>query len=237
MATLPAVLLHTVSSFLHIWQADLARDYPSWSAAEATLSAAELNRQARLRTVTLRQTYGRAHGFLRSVLALYTSQAASLLSFSTTSLGKPQLASTALHFNFSYRPGRALLAVSNAAPVGADVEQLLPLADAAALVADLFSLTEQAVLRTAPPLAWWPLFYTIWTRKEAYAKALGMGLAMPFAEFSVLAQPFAEPLVLTAPAGASLHSFTAGVGFQGAVAALASEEVLAPQHLTYPFDL
>ncbi|QKG55793.1 4'-phosphopantetheinyl transferase superfamily protein [Hymenobacter sp. BRD128] len=204
-----------MSSFLHIWQADLIADYPSWAVAEATLSPAELGRQARLRTATLRQTFGRAHGFLRAVLAVYTSQAARLLAFSTTDLGKPQLPDTAIHFSLSYRPGRALLAVSNAASVGADVEPLRPLADAAALVADLFSPTEQAALRAAPPEGWWPLFYTIWTRKEAYAKALGMGLTMPFAGFSVLAPPCAGPVVLTAPPDASLHSFAAGAGYQG----------------------
>lgn len=223
-----------MATFLHCWQADLAADYPGWPAAEATLSAAELARQARLRTSALRQTYGRAHGFLREVLAMHNSLSANELRFTPDSNGKPQLAVGGLHFNLSYRPGRALLAVSNAGPVGADVEPLTPLADAAALIAELFAPAEQAALRAAAPADYWPLFYLIWTRKEAYAKALGMGLGMPFAAFSVLEFRPGAPPVRTAPTGCHLLSFSAGTGYQGAIATLGSAVKPVIQHFSYP---
>ena len=159
---------------------------------------AEHQRLARLRTPALRQTYGRAHAFLRAVLARYTGLAASKLPFECDANNKPRLAGLPLHFNLSHRPGRALLAVSNAGPVGADVEPLQPLADADALVQQLFSTDEQAALRATEPAGWWPLFYFIWTRKEAYAKALGIGVGMEFAAFSAL-----ERL----PEGYGVHSF------------------------------
>ncbi|GAB3638247.1 hypothetical protein GCM10027422_38370 [Hymenobacter arcticus] len=223
--------------FLHSWQADLTTEYPGWPAAEAMLSAAELARQARLRTPTLRQTYGRAHGFLRSVLSKYNSLTNNELLFTSDANGKPQLAAGGLHFNLSYRPGRALLAVSNTGLVGADVEPLTPLADATALVAELFAPAEQAALRAAAPADYWPLFYLIWTRKEAYAKALGMGLGMPFAAFSVLDFPPGAPPVLTAPAGCQLRSFRVGMGYQGAIAALGNAVKPAIQHFSYPKEL
>jgi 4'-phosphopantetheinyl transferase len=224
-------------SYLHIWQADLTLPSEVWPVAEATLAPAEQARQARLRTPAQRQTYGRAHAFLRATLALYTAQPARSLSFSATSHGKPQLADATLHFNLSYRAGRALLAVSDAGPVGADVEQLLLLPDAEALVKDLFSADEQVLLRTTTPASYWPFFYTIWTRKEAYAKALGMGLAMSFAEFSVLELVPASPPRLIAPLGAAIHSFAVGIGYQGAVALLAPGPTPTPQYLSYPVDL
>ncbi|MGI4874111.1 MAG: 4'-phosphopantetheinyl transferase family protein [Janthinobacterium lividum] len=180
--------------FLHAWHADLAADYSA-----ADLAPAERERLTRLRTPTLRQTYGRAHVFLRAVLSHYTGVSASDLLISPDSNGKPTLTHFALHFNLSYRPGCALLAVSDAGPVGADVEPLQPLPDAAALVQQLFSAPEQAALHAVEPGGWWALFYTIWTRKEAYAKALGMGLGMEFAEFSVV-----DGL---GPAGYQVHSF------------------------------
>ena len=223
--------------FLHSWHADLAADYPGWPAAEATLSAAEQARRARLRTPALRQTYGRAHGFLRAVLATYNSLTNNPLCFSADANGKPQLAGAGLHFNLSYRPGRALLAVSDAGPVGADVEPLTPLADAAALVGGLFAPAEQAALRAAAPADYWPLFYLIWTRKEAYAKALGMGLGLPFAAFSVLGPRPGVPPALAAPAGCGLHSFASGGGYQGALAALGGAAALAIEHFSYPSDL
>lgn len=226
-----------MAPFLHAWHADLTADHPSWPAVEATLSAAERARQARLRTPALRHTYGRAHGFLREVLSTYNSLSTKELCFAPDANGKPQLAASGLHFNLSYRPGRALLAVSNAGAVGADVEPLTPLTDAAALIAELFAPAEQAALQAAAPADYWRLFYLIWTRKEAYAKALGMGLGMPFAAFSVLNFRRGALPQLTAPINCCLHSFAVGVGYQGALAALGSAAGLAIQHYTYPTDL
>lgn len=220
-----------MSPFLHIWQADLAADNPDWPAAEASLSAAELARLARLRPPALQQTYARAHGFLRSVLGQYLGQPRATIELAVDDNGKPTAAGYPLSFNLSYRPGRALLALSNAGPVGADLEPLVPLPDAAPLIADLFSPPEQAALRAAAPADYWPLFYLIWTRKEAYAKALGMGLTLPFRTFSVLAP--GQPPRLAEPVGDSLLSFAAGAGWQGCVAGLA-RSCLPAQHFDYP---
>jgi 4'-phosphopantetheinyl transferase len=227
-----------MSSFLHIWQADLAASDVVWPTASSTLAPAELARQTQLRTLALRQTYGRAHGFLRAVLELYTLQPAKNLYLRADKYGKPFLPDFALHFNLSYREGRALVAVSDAGPVGADVEQLAPITEVEALVAELFSPGEQLALSAAAARAsCGPLFYTIWTRKEAYAKALGMGLSTSFANFSVL-EPDATGLPnLTAPRGACLHSFAVGMGYQGAVALLPEGAAPTPQYFRYPVDL
>jgi len=222
--------------FLHVWQADLAAALPPWAAAENFLSAAERARQARLRTPALRQTYGRAHGFLRAVLSHYAGQHARTLLLANDANGKPTLPGAGLHFNLSYRPGQALLAVSDAYPVGVDVETLRPLAGADALIRELFAPAEQAALRAAAPAEYWPLFYTIWTRKEAYAKALGMGLALPFAAFSVLRFELGQPPVFTAPAGVGLRHWSVGTGYLGAVA-LVGPVGPTPAHYTYPAAL
>lgn len=227
-----------MSSFLHIWQADLVGNDAVWRAAGNTLTPTELARQKELRTQALRQTYGRAHCFLRAVLELYTLQPAKFLYFAADEYSKPYLTDFALQFNLSYRPGRALLAISDAGPVGADVERLAPITEAEALVKELFSSDEQHVLRAvATHVAHGPLFYTIWTRKEAYAKALGLGLSFPFARFSVLAPTASGPPALVAPVGACLHSFAVGTGYQGAVAVLPVAEEPIPQYFKYPLDL
>ena len=220
-----------MSTFLHIWLADLAADAPGWPAAETSLSAAELARQARLRTPSLRQTYTRAHGFLRDVLGRYTGQTAAAVALAADSNGKPTLIDNPLSFNLSYRPGRALLALSNAGPVGADLEPLVPLPDAEPLVAELFSPSEQAALQAVAATDYWLLFYLIWTRKEAYAKAQGMGLALPFGSFSVLA--LGRPPRLTGPADVGLLSFPASKGWQGAVAVLTAGDVPSTRHFQY----
>ena len=226
-------------SFVHLWHADLAAEHPAWGPAEATLSEAERDRQARFRTEALRQTYGRAHGFLRAVLGPYAGQPPAALALAAPGpRGKPALpAPVAVQFNLSYRAGRALLAVSNEWAVGADVEALHPMTDALALVRELFSSPEQAALSaTAPGAPWEALFYTIWTLKEAYAKALGMGLSLPFAEFSVLGPGTDGAPWLAAPAGAQLLGFAAGPGHQGALAVLGAPANVVPRHFHFPDD-
>ena len=225
-------------SFLHIWQADLTANDAVWLAIGNVLSPAELAHQAQLRPLARRQTYGRAHCFLRAVLELYTLQPAKNLYFTKDKLGKPLLVDFTLHFNLSYRADRALLVVSDAGPVGADVEQLAPLAEAEALAEELFSAEEQLALRTAAARAsCGPVFYTIWTRKEAYAKALGMNLSVAFAQFSVLEPGAAGPPALVEPAGACLYSFAVGAGYQGAGALLPEGAPPTPQYFRYPSDL
>ncbi|WP_151087891.1 4'-phosphopantetheinyl transferase family protein [Hymenobacter baengnokdamensis] len=222
--------------FLHVWQADLSQEHCAWPSAEATLGSAEKARQACLRTPALRQTYGRAHGFLRAVLGQYLQQPASAVRVVPDATGKPALPGSGLHFNLSYRPGRALLAVSDTGAVGADVEAQQPLDDAQALIQQLFAPAEQAALLAAAPAAYWSLFFTIWTRKEAYAKALGMGLSMQFCEFSVLKLGADNSVALTAPAGATLHSFAAGTAHLGAVATLSAGN-LPLAHFEFPAGL
>lgn len=217
---------------LHLWQADLMADHLTWLTAEASLSTEEKTRQARFHTPALQRTYGRAHGFLREIISQYTNQSASTLAFNSDPHGKPGLPGSGLYFNLAYRPGRALLAVSDAGPVGVDIELLRRLPDAQALVAQLFAPAEQAALRAAAPADYWPLFYTIWTRKEAYAKFLGLGLAGPFAAFAVL-EPGAGGLpVLTAPAGGRLTSLDLAAGYRAAVATRADAPPL--RHFCYP---
>ncbi len=224
--------------FLHCWHADLAANDAAWGPAEAALSGAERARQARFRTGALRQTYGRAHGFLRAVLGKYINLSPNEIEFTAELRGKPALpAPRRVQFNLSYRAGRALLAVSDRCAVGADVETLHPMTDSLALVQELFSPPERAVLRAATGADWEELFYTIWTRKEAYAKALGMGLSLPFAGFSVLEPGAGGAVKLVAPAGAYLVSFAAGPGHRGALAVRHRPAGLVPQHFAFPADL
>jgi 4'-phosphopantetheinyl transferase len=66
----------------------------------------------------LRQTYARAHGVLRAILSRHTGQSSAAVALSAAGHGKPIMVGNALHFNLSHRPGRALLAVTNAGPIG-----------------------------------------------------------------------------------------------------------------------
>jgi 4'-phosphopantetheinyl transferase len=58
-----------------------------------------------------------------------------------------------------------------------------------------FSLSERAVLDQIPAALKTEVFFTCWTRKEAYVKATGKGLSLPLDQFDVSLIP-GEPAKL-----------------------------------------
>lgn len=128
------------------------------------------------------------------------------LCFRKNTLGKPYLSETHLktqsrqnvHFSLSYTEDAFACAFSHA-PVGVDIERLSPLT---VLPARFLSPDEQRyctngcdsspcendILKICDSHR----FYEIWTRKEAYTKMLGQGLAMEFSSFSVLEPDIAK---------------------------------------------
>ena len=216
--------------FYHCWRARLK---PVLPAALSTLPAAEQVRHERFLAVGPAQAYAGAHLFLRAVLGHYADQAPAALALGVDTRQKPVLtASPPLWFNLSYRTKWALLAISNQGEVGVDVEEIRPVTGAEDLVYQLFSSAERAVLHAAKGVAWWALFYAIWTRKEAWAKMLGMGLALPFADFSV-AQQRDEAVDWLVPGTGQLCGFAVDEGHAAAVACAASTSV-SWQHFEYP---
>ena len=216
--------------FYHCWRARLG---PVPPAALVTLSAAEQARHGRFLAAVPAQTYAGAHLFLRAVLSRYTGHPPAALALGIDARQKPVLATAPpLWFNLSYRAGWALLAVSNQGEVGADVEETRPVAGAEALVNHLFSPPERAVLRAAGRAAWRALFYAIWTRKEAWAKLSGRGLALHFAGFSVACRRGAG-MAWRVPGRGQLTGFALDENYVGALACAAAEPI-DWQHFEYP---
>ena len=226
-----AVVAVSALPFYHCWRARLG------SAAElAILSPAERGRHARFLAPGPAQAYAAAHAFLRTVLSCYAGQPPAALTLGVDARQKPILASDLpLWFNLSYRADWALLAVSSQSEVGVDLEAIRPVAGAAALVEHLFSSDEHAVLAQAPASAWWTLFYAIWTRKEAWAKLSGMGLALPFAGFSV-AQQHGAAVAWRVPGPGQLQGFAVDEGHAGALAC-ATPTAICWQHFDFPSRL
>ena len=89
--------------------------------------------------------------------------------------GRPRLAEPldALGVSTASREGWIALALAGA-PVGVDLEPVGPAREPAW---NGLSMREQAELRLRPAEDRWPAFLALWTAKEAYLKAIGLGLA------------------------------------------------------------
>jgi 4'-phosphopantetheinyl transferase len=108
------------------------------------------------------------------------------LSFSYGEHGKPMLAKhDEPHFNLSDSESKGLVAVSRGARIGVDLEFSREGREFTNIADRFFAQAESAALRTLPPESRREAFYRAWTRKEAYLKAWGTGLAFGSDRFTI----------------------------------------------------
>jgi 4'-phosphopantetheinyl transferase len=159
----------------------------------ATLSRDERERAGRFRFDVHRDRFVVARGLLREILGAFLGVSPARLAFEYGPHGKPSLAAPFaaedLRFNVSHAGGLALYAVTRGAEVGVDVEAVGELPGAEDIAARFFSAREQADLLSLGPARRTEAFFACWTRKEAFLKATGDGLARPLDSFDVSLVP------------------------------------------------
>jgi 4'-phosphopantetheinyl transferase len=190
----------------------------------ALLSADEQARASRFVFDRHRHEYIVCRGMLRQLLSGYLGAPARDIRFAYGERGKPALAttsSTPVEFNVSHAAGVAVFAFAGI-PVGVDVESLDRTVDCQELASRFFSSEESEQVLAQPPAERTEAFLNCWTRKEAYIKAIGDGLACPLDSFAVTLGP-AEPARMKWIAGDQaerwqMEAFRPADGYVGAVA-------------------
>jgi 4'-phosphopantetheinyl transferase len=178
---------------VHVWRTALDRSDSSLRRLARVLSPDERARADRFVIERVRRRFVACRGALRMILGRYTGQAPERLRFLYGDYGKPVLAPSAgiadLHFNVSHSEELALVAVARGREIGVDVERLRPLPGAERIAERFFSAPERTAIQALPAERKLEAFFTCWTRKEAYIKALGDGLGHPLDEFAVSLVP------------------------------------------------
>jgi 4'-phosphopantetheinyl transferase len=215
---------------VHVWRATLDQAPSQITSFLGTLAADERARAERFYFQADRERFVVARGVLRAILGGYLKRAPESLSFRYGSRGKPALSADsgqdAIRFNLSHSGHMALYAVTLAREIGVDLEFIRPQLRAEQLAERFFSPREIGTLRTLPADLRRHAFFLAWTRKEAYIKARGEGLALPLNQFDVSLIPGEPAALLSAerdPAEVlrwQLQELTPG---PGCVAALAVE--------------
>ncbi len=159
---------------VHIWYIDL--NDVRLSNLTALLSPDEIARARRFQTPQLAIAFQRCRVALRTVLGHYLEMPPGSIQFIYSPQGKPLLPENELHFNVSHSKNVALIAVSRLA-LGVDLE-FFPsrMRAGTALYETVCHCSERIALAAMPAAARARLFCKIWTRKEAYFKAVGSGL-------------------------------------------------------------
>ncbi|HBU83773.1 MAG TPA: phosphopantetheine-protein transferase [Paenibacillus sp.] len=107
------------------------------------------------------------------------------LSFTRNQYGKPSLSNYAdVQFNVSHSGDWIALISGGDTDLGVDVEKISPID--MKIAERFFSMTESQFLAAEPAEIQLETFYRLWTLKESYIKAVGMGLSMPLDSFSMI---------------------------------------------------
>ena len=211
---------------IHVWRASLDIGEEQLNTFSEFLSDEERQRAQRFHFPKDRGHFIASHGILRNLLALYQGWPPESFEFSHGPHGKPFLAGPTvdLQFNMAHSHDLALYAFARDREVGVDVEYLKPGVAEDKVPERFFSPQEVAKLRTLPTSEQQEAFFCCWTRKEAYLKANGEGLAFGLNQFTVSLAP-GEPATLLAtplnPSEAgrwSIRHLVPGAGYAGALA-------------------
>jgi 4'-phosphopantetheinyl transferase len=141
------------------------------------LSRNERQHADRFHSALDRHRYCIRRGTLRELLAQYLACFPHDAPIMQSPLGKPYVEGRDLMFNLSHSRGIALYAFARGRNVGCDVEwrnSRFVTQETADLV---LSRTEMATWQDLPEPRMTNAFFDYWTCKEAYLKALGVGLA------------------------------------------------------------
>ena len=196
--------MQLLENSVHIWTIHLTenkRDLPEY---DSILSPTETKRARSFRGNCDREFYTLTRGGLRLILSEYLGLPAKDIKLSCDRYGKPKITGKigqGLEFNLSHSGGYALCAITKNTPVGIDIEKIRARDPAhyVRVANRFFSESEANVIRNAPINEVTSLFFSCWTRKEAYLKRHGLGLNLPLSSFTVNVDPSESARLIDTP--------------------------------------
>ena len=214
-----------------VWTFDL--DEIDSVASAGVLAADERARAARFRFDIHRNRFIAGRALLRHVLAELTGTPPETIEFVYGEHGKPAIKAGGLHFNLSHAENRAIIGVTQAGPVGVDIERMKPDRARPEIAGRFFAPQETQALAGLSGDVYANAFFQIWSRKEAVLKAVGTGIGGGLSSFSVPSDELPAPVhipTLDCWIGNLTHAFPylQTEGFSSAVALVAKKPLVRP---------
>lgn len=174
---------------LYLWfgYPDDVVDEAARDACALSLSEDERARWQTFRFEKCRREYLTSRALVRFALSQYRPLAPEAWRFQVNAYGKPSPdPECGLRFNLSNSSGLVVCLVAHEAEVGVDVEPHGRAGEIAQLSETVFSPLELAQLKKLQGNDKRDRALSLWTLKESYLKARGMGLSLPLNKFSFL---------------------------------------------------
>lgn len=207
--------------FLDVWQADLRVADATLRDLMGLLTEFEKAKAASFKFESLRNRYLAVRGMLRRTLASYLDVDPRSLLFELGPYGKPYLLDYPLHFNLSHSGDTLLIAVADFSNIGIDIETSSQRDSLDGLAQRCFSSREYQAWRGMTTEEQREVFYRLWTKKEAFVKAVGRGIAlgMELCEFEAddHGQLLAIPVEYGSVAAWKVHQLECGADYCAAL--------------------
>jgi 4'-phosphopantetheinyl transferase len=176
---------------VHLWHLHVPEqddDAISEEKSMALLAPEERERHGRFHFARDRRRYLMTRGLIRSLLSCYAPIAPKDWQFENNAYGRPRIANALpqaqrLRFNISHSASLIVAALTVEREVGVDVEHTARNAPLE-IAENFFSAREAKTLQQLPAGLQPSRFWDLWTLKESYIKARGMGLSLPLDRFS-----------------------------------------------------
>ena len=171
---------------IHIWLVKIGNPPQYYSELENLLSIEELTQARHFQFKKDQQSSIARRGILRLLLGKYCKASPKSITYQVTPFGKLSFPSCPHSFNISHSMDMAIFGFSAFPEIGVDIEQIQFKPDLVHMAERWFSPEELSGLSALPSQLQTEAFYHVWTQKEAYIKARGLGLSIPLKDFTVL---------------------------------------------------
>jgi 4'-phosphopantetheinyl transferase len=169
-----------------VWIARISQVIDSLASLDRCLDPQDRARAARFHFVEDRARFTLGRALIRQSVGAYLDLEPEAIELSYTDLDQPGLKNDAnLHFSISHSHELVAVVLTAHARVGLDVEWMQTNSDLDDLANRIMSATEIETFQKLPPAEKCDAFFRVWTRKEAYLKALGEGISEGLQEISV----------------------------------------------------
>jgi 4'-phosphopantetheinyl transferase len=224
---------------IHVWVVDIRATESQCAALKRWLDQGEMERALRIPNLETRRSFLVAHGVLRCLVARYAACEPGAIELAIDAQGKPRLVfPEGMQFNMSHSAEWAAFAFSSNCAVGVDLEKMRALPGLPDIIRRVLCAEEAEELMLLSECDRARGFFCCWTRKEAYSKAMGMGLLTGFANFCVAADPDQPArmihigLDVAAAAGWAIDDLAMPPGYAGALAYPGSRRRLSIKRVT-----
>ncbi len=205
-----------------------AESFPAADAFEI-ISESEKSKYERFHFAEDKLRFLKARYILRTIASsIHTNCDPKEIQISLNSFGKPYFNNIPIHFSITHSGQVAAVAFSKHLPVGIDIEHKREVSDMNQLAQRFFADSEVNYLRQFSGEEFINNFFRIWCAKEAYIKAIGLGVSKELKSFSTIHNNTISTVIDAVDSSTNYKILDVDLGFEYASA------LCIPSSLNYP---